>query len=70
VTGAAKATKIDKRVPGHTFRHSFATHPLKRGHDSRTVQELLRHRDVSTTMIYTQVLRHGARGVRRPLDAA
>ena len=68
VTNAAKAAGIGKRVTCHTFRHSFATHLLERGHDIRTVQELLGHRDVSTTMIYTHVLRHGARGVRSPLD--
>jgi integron integrase len=66
---AANAAGITKRVTCHTFRHSFATHRIERGHDIRTVQELLGHRDVSTTMIYTHVLRHGARGVRSPLDA-
>ncbi len=68
VSDAAKEAGIGKRVTCHTFRHSFATHLLERGHDIRTVQELLGHRDVSTTMIYTHVLRHGARGVRSPLD--
>ena len=68
VTRAAAEAGMEKRVTCHTFRHSFATHLLERGHDIRTVQELLGHRDVSTTMIYTHVLQHGARGVRSPLD--
>lgn len=68
VRAAAVDSGIPKRVTCHTFRHSFATHLLERGHDIRTIQELLGHRDVATTMIYTHVLRLGARGVRSPLD--
>lgn len=68
VSEAGRAWGMDKRVTCYTFRHSFATHLLERGHDIRTVQELFGHRDVSTTMIYTRVLRHGARRVRSPLD--
>jgi integrase len=66
VHAAAKSAALGKRVTCHTLRHSFATHLLERGQDIRTVQELLGHRDVKTTMIYTHVLRLGAKGVRSP----
>lgn len=68
IAAAVRRSGMSKRVGPHTLRHCFATHLLEDGYDIRTVQELLGHKDVTTTMVYTHVLQRGALGVKSPAD--
>lgn len=68
VAEAVRSAGLANRASCHTFRHSFATHLLENGYDIRTIQELLGHKDVKTTMIYTHVLNQGGQGVQSPID--
>lgn len=69
VRGAAQRAGIVKPCTPHVLRHSFATHLLQSGYDVRTIQELLGHKDLNTTSIYTHVLNRGGRGIRSPFDS-
>jgi len=68
VKEAVRRAGLARPASSHSFRHSFATHLLDDGYDIRTVQELLGHKDVKTTMVYTHVLNRGGKGVRSPMD--